>query len=138
MIIADTNVLSEPLRPAPDRRVLEWLSANRHLVGLTSITIGELFYGAERLPAGARRTRLLGAIGQLVDEAGERILVYGDAEARVYASLRAQREANGRPISTEDAMIAAICLATGSDLATRNVKDFEGTGVTVLDPWQVA
>ncbi len=138
MIVADTNVWSEPLKPAPDGRVLTWLETNRAELGLTRVTIGELFYGAERLPDGARRTRLFAAIAQLVDDAGERVLGYGDVEARAYASIRARREARGRPVSAEDAMIAAVCLVTGSTLATRNIKDFEDTGITLVNPWPQA
>lgn len=136
MIVADTNLISEPLRPAPDPGVLDWINSHAEQLALTSITIGELFSGAQKLPQGTRRTRLLEQITLLANEADARILAYGDSEARAYATIRAGCEAKGRTISVEDAMIAAICLTTQSPLATRNVRDFEHTGVTILNPWQ--
>ncbi|MDN5569836.1 MAG: type II toxin-antitoxin system VapC family toxin [Propionibacteriaceae bacterium] len=138
MIVVDTTVLSEPLRPTPEARVVAWLSANQHQVGISSVTLGELWYGAERLPVGARRTRLLASLTRLVESAGDRLLPHRDAEARVYAALRARREASGRPISIEDAMIAAACLTHDAALATRNVKDFEQLPIEIINPWEVA
>lgn len=135
MIVADTNVMSEPLRRSPDPLVLGWIRSVGPDIALTSVTVGELLYGAERLPDGRRRRGLLEAIERLMDEAGDRLLAYDAAAARAYASLRVAREAAGRSVSSEDLMIAGICLAHGLPIATRNVRHFAGFGLEVVDPW---
>lgn len=135
MIVADTNVWSESLRPAPDDRVSEWLARHGHELALTTITVGELLYGAARLPPGKRQQGLTTAIEAIVLAAGHRVLDYDQASARQYAVQRASRMASGRPVSAEDMMIAAICAAGGHSIATRNVSDFEGVDVEVIDPW---
>ncbi|HEY5981008.1 MAG TPA: type II toxin-antitoxin system VapC family toxin [Microlunatus sp.] len=136
MIIADTNVLSEPLRREPDARVLAWLIAHQDDLGVTTITVAELLHGARRLPDGRRRELLLESIDQLVLSAGDRLLAFDEEAARAAAELRVAREKAGRPTSSEDLMIAAIALAHGALVATRNTSDFGGFGVGVLDPWQ--
>ncbi|MBS3179128.1 MULTISPECIES: type II toxin-antitoxin system VapC family toxin [unclassified Pseudoclavibacter] len=135
MIVVDTNVLSEPLRREPDRRVLEWLARNATQIALTTITVAELRYGAMRLPEGTRRTALLLAVDRLVAEAGDRVCSFDVEAARAYASIRSEREARGTSISVEDTMIAAICLARGYALATSNVGDFDDVGLSLVDPW---
>lgn len=135
MIVVDTNVLSEPLRPNPDRRVLEWLSAHSADIAITAITAAELRYGALRLPAGRRRDDLVTAVDTLIETAADRTLPFDADAADVAGNLRARREASGRAVSAEDAMVAAICLAGGHGLATRNTRDFADTGVTLHDPW---
>lgn len=135
MIVADTNVLSEPLRRQPDTRVLAWLSANEDRLAVTTITVAELSYGALRLSAGRRRTALLAAIEALVREAGDRLLTFDESAARAAAELRVTRERTGRPTSSEDLMVAAIADAHAATVATRNVADFEGFGVDVVNPW---
>ncbi len=135
MIVADTNVLSEPLRRDPDPRVLAWLSRYRDEIAVTAITLGELRYGAARLPAGRRRTELEAAIERLAADASTRLLDYDEQASAHYARVRALRESQGRPVNVEDAMIAGICLATGAQLATRNVGDFSDTGLTLRNPW---
>ncbi len=135
MIVADTNVLSEPLRPAPDPQVLAWLADHSGELAVTTLTVGELFYGAQRLPPGRRREHLLTAVEAIVSSAGERLLPYDSPAARQYGLLRARREAAGHAVSVEDTMIAAICLAGGHELATRNTRDFADAGVVLHDPW---
>jgi predicted nucleic acid-binding protein len=135
VIVADTNVLSEPLRIRPDRRVLAWLGEHADDIALTTITIGELFYGALRLEDGRRRDGLLAAIETLVTSAGPRVLPYDEDAARHYARLRRAREAAGRTVGVEDTMIAAICLAGGHAIATRNTSDFDLAGLEVVNPW---
>lgn len=135
MIVADTNVLSEPLRRKPDERVLAWLAAHSEQIAITTIIVGELLYGAGRLPEGKRRDRLLSAIEELVAGAGDRILGYDQAAARRYGALRAGCEAVGRPVGVEDTMIAAICQAGEYLLATRNVSDFANADIEVINPW---
>ncbi len=135
MIVADTNVISEPLRRDPDPLVLSWIRSVGSEMALTSVTVGELLYGAERLPEGQRRLRLFEAIERLIDDAGDRLLAYDATAARAYVSLRAAREHVGRTTSSEDLMIASICLVHALPIATRNVKHFAGLGLEVVNPW---
>jgi predicted nucleic acid-binding protein len=106
-------------------------------VVITAITIAELRYGALRLPDGRRRVSLIAAIDALVAGARDRVLAFDAAAAEVAGRLRAEREAAGKIISTEDTMIAAICLSRGYELATRNVRDFADTSLVLHDPWSL-
>ncbi len=137
MIVLDTNVLSEILRPAPDERPLSWLAAQpRSVLFTTTVTRAELFYGARLLPDGHRQATLLAAIHQIfsLDMAGQ-VLAFDNDAADQYAEIAAVRKNGGKPISQFDAMIAAITKSRGARLATRNVKDFAGCGIEVIDPW---
>lgn len=134
MIILDTNVLSEPLRHAPDPGVLAWLDSTQGLV-TTAISVGEVFDGVRRLPHGRRRERLAVAVSAHLDSWIGRILPYDEPAAHAYARLREDRRTAGRPISVEDGMIAGICAALGATLATRNIKDFINLDIGLLDPW---
>lgn len=140
MIVLDTNVLSEIMRADPDENVLAWLdSQNVPDLQTTAITIAELLYGVARLPHGRRKSGLRGAIETMLEgELAGKVLPFDDISAHRYSLLVAEREAQGRPISSADAQIAAICHSRDAMLATRNVKDFEGTGVPVIDPWIAA
>ncbi len=137
MIVLDTNVLSELMRPKPDRTVVAWVSA-RPTVSLftTSITQAEVLHGIMLLPAGRRRSGLQSAAEVMFGEdfAG-RVLGFGHDAALPYAEIASERRRAGRPISHFDAQIAAITRACGARLATRNVADFDGCGIDVLDPW---
>ncbi|MDX6238395.1 MAG: toxin FitB, partial [Kribbellaceae bacterium] len=135
VIVLDTDVLSEPLRQDPDVRVLTWLEHAADGAAITVVSVSELLYGAQRLPAGRRRNQLLVSIEQMLAVAGSRLLSYDESSARIHASLRVTREAVGQPISVEDGMIAAICLGHEARLATRNIKDFTGLGIDVVNPW---
>jgi len=137
MIVLDTNVLSELLRPAPEARVLAWLDAQPPASLFTSaVTQGEILYGIRLLPDGQRRKKLWDAAVAIFNEdfAGRVLSFDGDA-AGVYAEIGASRRAVGRPISQFDATIAAITRSRGASLATRNAKDFEGCGIDVVNPW---
>jgi predicted nucleic acid-binding protein len=139
MIVLDTNVISEIFRPSPEPRVVEWLVSLTGDVAITSITLAELLAGVRRLPNGQRNDEL----AQWIDDAvapygGSRSVLAFDADAAErYAEVLASREAAGAPVSTADAQIAAICLAHGATCATRNAKDFQHTGVELVDPWKV-
>ena len=137
MIILDTNVLSEALRPSPSEKVLRWLAGQEPLaVYITTITVAEVLYGIEVLPAGKRRSRLAAAVDKIfaVEFAG-RILPFDEDAARCFAAIVAGRGAAGRPISQFDAMIAAIARSRRAAVATRNTGDFEGCGIRIGDPW---
>lgn len=135
MIVLDTNVLSEPMRAAPDRLVLEWLRRLEEPTSITAVSVGELLDGAARLPPGRRRDGLIAAIEKAIESHRGVVLPHDDRAAREYARLQATRRAAGRPLSVEDGMIAAICVVEGATLATRNTGDFEGLGVRLVNPW---
>lgn len=137
MIILDTNVLSEILRPRPNAGVMTWL-ASRPVASLftTTVTRGEVLYGIRLLPAGRRRNALQDAVTAIFDEDfAERTLSYDNPAADHYADIAASRRAKGRPISQFDAMIAAIARSRGASLATRNTRDLAGCGIDLIDPW---
>lgn len=132
MIVLDTNVLSEPLRPRPEEAVIAWMATLTD-AAVTAISVAELLVGAKRLPEGARRERLITGIEAVLT--GSRVLPFDERSARHYARMQQDRRAAGRPLTVEDGMIAAIAAAHGAILATRNTADFEGLGVELLDPW---
>lgn len=137
MIIVDTNVISELLRPEPEPRVEQWLSEQDGLsVYLTAISEAELRYGLAVMPASKRRTALTDAVDHILrkDMAG-RILPFDSAAAQSYAVIASARRAAGRPIMQADCQIAAIAHAHGAPVATRNTPDFEGCGIDLINPW---
>lgn len=138
MIVLDTNVLSETLRPEPERRVLVWLDEQpANSVFTTAITQGEILYGIRLLADGQRRRKLRDAATAIFDDdfAG-RVLSFDSDAAGHYAEIGASRRSAGRPISQFDATIAAITRSYGATLATCNSKDFEGCGIDVVNPWE--
>ena len=138
MIVVDTNVLSEALLPAPAPKVLDWLRSEP-LVSLftTAITEAELLYGIALLPLGRRRNALAASILEILTaDFDGRILPFDSAAARESADIASSRRRSGLPISEADARIAAIARSRGAAVATRNISDFSGCGVTVIDPWR--
>jgi len=137
MIILDTNVLSELLRPAPAGQVERWLAAQDGTkVYFTTVGEAELRLGVAILPAGKRRATLTTAIEGLLDEDfRDRILPFDRPAARAYATIAAERRAAGRPISQFDCQIAAIARAREATVATRNTSDYGGCGIELIDPW---
>ena len=137
MIILDTNVLSEALRPSPSDQVLRWLAAQEpSAVYITAITQAEVLYGIEILPAGKRRARLAAAVDKIFsEEFSGRILPFDQEAARLFPQIVAGREAAGRPISQFDALIAAISCSRRAAIATRNTDDFQGCGIRIVNPW---
>jgi predicted nucleic acid-binding protein len=138
MIVLDTNVLSELVRVKPDARVLAWLDDKPVAeIATTAVTTAELLYGVARLPAGRRKVELEQAVRAVLDEdLRDRVEPFDRKAAAEYALVVTGRERLGRPISVADAQIAAICRARSAALATRNTKDFEDTGIELIDPWQ--
>ena len=137
MIILDTSVLSELLRPDPARQVERWLAAQDGTkVYFTTVGEAELRHGVAILPKGRRRNALATAIEGLLDEDfRDRILPFDRPAARAYATIAAERRAAGRPISQFDCQIAAIARAREATVATRNTSDYEGCGIALIDPW---
>jgi predicted nucleic acid-binding protein len=138
VIALDTNVISELARREPDPGVLAWLdSLEVSDVVTTSITAAELRYGVARLPDGRRKRELAMVIrGILTEDFGGRVLPFDERASVRYADIVAGRERAGKPIGIADAQIAAICQDSGAVLATRNVPDFEETGIELIDPWK--
>ena len=136
MIVLDTNVVSELMRPAGSGTLVTWFRQQVPAELMTSsITVAEIQYGIERLPASRRQREMAEAAAKVWTLFPNAVLPFDRAAANEYARVRVRRERAGRPIQRFDAQIAAVCLVHRATLATRNVKDFEGTGVEVVDPW---
>ena len=137
MIVLDTNILSELMRPAPAEIIVRWVTV-QPLASLytTSITQAEILHGILLLPAGRRRNALETAAEAMFGEDFRgRVLPFGSKEAQPYARIAAERRRAGRPISNFDAQIAAIARSAGAAIATRNVTDYDACGVEVINPW---
>jgi toxin FitB len=137
MIVLDTNVLSELMRPGASLSVIRWLrNQSEAELFTTAISEGEVFYGIELLPKGKRREILL-SVAEAVfgDELGGRVLPFDSAAARSFSKIATSRRAMGNPIGQADAQIAAIVQANHATLATRNISDFESCGIHLIDPW---
>lgn len=137
MILLDTNIISELMRSSPHESVAQWLSHQplAHL-WISSITVTEILYGLERIPEGRRKQLMFLEFNQLVGKGFyENMKVFDYAAAVIAAQIRAAREAQGRPMSMADAQIAAIARVHGFALATRNTKDFESCGLTLINPF---
>ena len=139
MMLLDTNVLSELMRPIPDHGVEAWIGLQPPAsLFISTITEAELRYGVALMPNGRRRDAVAAAIeGMMMEDFHGRILAFDSAAAIFYAQIAADRRAGGRPITPFDAQIAAIARSRGATLATRNVDDFEGCGVEIVNPWSV-
>lgn len=135
MILLDTNVLSELVRPAPSPRVVSWVTEHRHQLALSTVTVAELAYGIEILPGGVRRTTLRSLIQRLVAAYADRVLAFTERAGWQYGEVMARSRAAGRTMSVPDGMIAAVAMVNGCDLATRNGRDFEILPLRVVDPW---
>ena len=136
MILLDTCVVSESLRPNPSSRVLEWVDGlPEYQVYLPSVVIGELQKGVALLPAGKKRTALQLWLVQLRERFKNRILYFDEETAVDWGILTAKLEKSGRKIPVIDSMLAAIALRNAALLATRNLNHYEGTGVEILNPW---
>tara|TARA_R110002072_G_scaffold149985_1_gene298064 strand:+ start:4499 stop:4921 length:423 start_codon:yes stop_codon:yes gene_type:complete len=137
MIIIDTNVISELLRPTPEPAVEAWLGEQDGLsIYLTAISEAELRYGVAIMTSGKRRDGLGIAIDRILrDDMAGRILPFDSAAARAYADIAATRRSAGKPISQADCQIAAIARAHDAPIATRNTPDFEGCGIDLINPW---
>jgi hypothetical protein len=140
MILLDTNVISELMRAEPSPAVLDWFGAHETAdLFISAVTEAELRTGVAILPEGQRRNRLQSALdGMIEEDFPGRVLPFDSAAARAYADIAARRRAAGRPISEADCQIAAIAVAAGAPVATRNVKDFDGCGVDLINPWTAA
>jgi len=140
MIVLDTNVISELMRREPNPRVMGWI-ADQPIASVftTTLTQAEIFYGLALLPEGRRRDDLLAAARLMFDiDLTGRVLPFDTDAALLYPEIAAARKRGGKPIGQIDAQIAAVVRSRGARLATRNVRDFVGCGIAVVDPWDEA
>ncbi|MBB3773525.1 hypothetical protein FHS55_004162 [Angulomicrobium tetraedrale] len=138
MILLDTNVISEAMKPTPDDTVRAWLDEQAaETLYLSSVTIAELLFGIGALPAGKRKDRLTEALDGVMELFADRVLPFDIAAARRYADLAVKARAAGKGFPTPDGYIAAIAASRGFTVATRDTSAFDAAGVAVINPWNV-
>lgn len=137
MILLDTNVVSEPMRPKPDRNVLAWLDDQAaESLYLSTVSLAELLLGIETLPAGKRRKTLAAALDEkIIALFGERIVPFDLAAAETYAKIVTRACRHGHLIAVADAQIAAIAASHQFSVATRDEAPFQAVGVPIINPW---
>ena len=138
MFLLDTNVISETMREKADPAVRSWYrEQSRSELWTTSVTVAELLFGIESLPAGRKQQALREAVEEmLAEDFRGQILTFNLSAARSYARIVAGRQKMGRPIREMDAQIAAIAHANGATLVTRDVNDFAACEISVVNPWE--
>jgi predicted nucleic acid-binding protein len=138
LILLDTNLISELMRPRPDPGVLHWVAAQPvSEMAIATISVMEIRFGIALLPRSRRRTDLETRFRQfLVQAFAGRVLVFDQPAADACAEIRAHRRQLGNPMTIEDSMIAAIARVHGAPVATRDVGGFEGCGLSLVNPWQ--
>ena len=137
MIVLDTNIVSELQGRLHSERILSWLDGfAAEAVFLTAITVGEVRFGLELLADGRRKMALLVELEAIETEFSGRVLGFSSNAAHQYGIISACCHKVGRRMEMKDAMIAAICLANGATLATRNTKDFEGLDLKLINPFE--
>lgn len=140
MILLDTNVISEPLKLTGDAGVLAWIDAQMiETLFLSTISLAELRFGIAALPPGRRRDTLIGSLEQrILPLFVGRILSFDTAASEAYAVLRARARAQGKAIAPADGYVAAMAMAHGLKVATRDTGPFEAAGLTVINPWNTS
>lgn len=138
MLVLDTNLISELMRPRPEAAVLAWVGAQpMKAMAITAVSSMEIRFGIHILPDGKRRSELDRKFSELIAQGfAGRILPFDGQAGEACADIRAVRQRNGRRISTEDAMIAAIAKVHGATVVTRDANGFAGCGVPVVNPWE--
>jgi len=137
VLVFDTNVLSELMRPAPNTAIVSWVAERAtSSLHLTAISEAELRYGLAIMPPGRRRDGLAQGLERMLRTGfANRILPFDSAAASAYAEIAAARRTMGRPMPEADCRIAAIARSRGMEVVTRNARDFAEAGVDVIDPW---
>jgi toxin FitB len=135
MIVVDTNVWSEATKAEPSPIVRQWARQNESKLWLTSVVLAELRAGAAMMPIGKRRSALETQFDALAQDYEDRLLLFDAQTSAFYAQVLESAKKAGKPIKTADAMIAAAALQHGMVLATRDLGDFAGAGVKLLNPW---
>lgn len=138
MIVLDTNVVSEAMKPEPHRAVRAWLNDQAaETLYLSSVALAELLFGIGALPAGKRKDMLAQALDGLVGLFRDRVLPFDVDAARRYAELAVTAKTSGRGFPTPDGYIAAIAASRGFIVASRDTPPYEAVGVSVINPWEV-
>lgn len=137
MIFLDTNVLSETLRKAPDRTVIDWLVRHDSELALPTVTIAELAFGIQKIHPDQRAIRLEQGLTDWRRRFADRIFGLTEAAALAYGEIMGTAARQGRNMSAPDGMIAAIARVNGGSLATRNLADFQTTGLDLISPWEI-
>lgn len=138
MIVLDTNVISEAMKPEPHPAVLEWLDEQlAETIYLSSVTLAELLVGIGSLPTSRHKNALAQTLDGLLDIFGDRILPFDIDAARHYADIAVTARSAGKGLSTPDGYIAAIAIARGFMVATRDTAPFLAAGLKVVNPWEV-
>lgn len=133
--LVDTDVFSESARAKPDHKVLDWLAKHERAIYVSAITIGELRRGIERLSDGKRKTRLRLWLQDVCECMQGRVLSFNPATAHVWGQLKAKWERGGVSVPSLDSQIAATAQRHGLTVVTRNTRDFQRTGIKVLNPF---
>jgi predicted nucleic acid-binding protein len=137
LILIDTNVISQLTREQPEAFVFDWIVENEADILVSTVVLGEMAFGISRLSDGRRKAGLRYALDRVIDRFSSKIVPYGVYEAEAYGDIMANAERFGRPMSIPDGMIAASAHVLRVPLATRNVKDFETTSLTLFNPWDL-
>jgi len=136
MIVLDTNVVSETMKPDPDLNVVDWLDRQAaETLYLTSVTIAELLFGVAAMPTGRRKGRLAHTVSGLIELYAGRVLPFDLDAARQHATLAVNAKRGGHGLPVPDGYIAAIAASHGFAIATRDHRPFEKAGLRVIDPW---
>ena len=138
MIFLDTNVVSEPLRLQPDPNVLAWLKRHDAVLSISSVVIGELAFGIEKIRPDQRAVRLAAGLEEWRRRFAGRIFAFTEDAAMRYGLIMGEASRTGRLMSAQDGMIAAIARIHDATLATRNTRDFANAGIAVVNPWNGA
>ena len=136
MIFLDTNVVSEDLRTGPNPAVLEWLVRNDRDIALSTVVVGEVWFGIYKIRPDERSKRLAMGLDRWQRRFSGRIFPFNEAACRVYGELMGEAARKGRGMEPLDGMIAAIAKVNLGKLATRNIRHFETTGLELIDPWK--
>ena len=138
MILLDSNVVSEAMKPEPDPAVRHWLDEQAaETLFLSSVTIAELMFGIGALPKGKRKDKLTATLDGVLELFADRILAFDTSAARRYAALAVKARAAGKGFPTPDGYIAAIAASYDFAVASRDTSAFTAAGLTVIDPWSV-
>lgn len=133
--LVDTNIYSEPVKPKPEPKVVEWLRKHEHELYVSTVTIGEIRRGIERLPEGNRKTRLRAWLQSICDCMKGRVLSFNISTAHIWGQLKAKWDKAGINVPSLDSQIAATAHRHGLTVVTRNTSDFDKSGVKTLNPF---
>ncbi len=135
MIFADTNLVSEIVRPKPNPGVMAWIAAHEKHLHISTVVIAEVSFGIERIRPQERAKHLSSYLDELLQRFAERLHVFDEASALIYGHIMGLAQRKGQNMAPQDGMIAAIALRHKCPLATRNGKHFSIDGLEIIDPW---